>query len=278
VQAAGAYSIQPGADIAEIERTDLAFVPSGGADLDLLLSRNAPVVDFLQRVHARGARVAGVCSGVSLLAAAGILDGRPATTHWGLVEGCRQRFPAVDWRPGELVTESDGIFCGAGVYASLDLALYLVEKLADHRIAVECSKALLIDMPRECQAGFAVLPMGSRHADDAIRRAEAWIHAHCREDFSFEWLAHELGMSPRNFIRRFKSATGMAPLEYIQRLRVRAAKHLLEGDQVSVQEVGIAVGYEDPAFFRTLFKRHTGLAPSAYRRRFASVVGAGEGD
>jgi transcriptional regulator GlxA family with amidase domain len=271
VRAAGGYAIQPDAAVDDVGPTDLVFVPSGGADLEALLARNGPVEAFLRDAFAGGARIAGVCSGVSLLAAAGLLDGRPATTHWGLVDQCRERFPRVDWRPEEIITESEGIYCGAGVYASLDLALYLVEELGDHRTAVECSKALLIDMPRECQAGFAVLPMGARHGDDAIKQAEAWILDHCREDFSFEWLARELGMSPRNFMRRFKSATGATPLEYIQRLRVRAAKRLLETDHMTVQEVSGAVGYEDVAFFRTIFKRHTGLTPSVYRRRFGSA-------
>jgi transcriptional regulator GlxA family with amidase domain len=275
VRAAGPYAIQPDAAVEEIGSTDLVFVPSGGIDLDASLTRNAPVVDFLRSAWGDGARIAGVCSGVSLLAASGILDGRPATTHWGLVERYRKRFPAVCWQPEDLVTEADGIYCGGGVYAALDLSLYLVEKLVDRPTAVECAKALLIDMPRECQAGFAVLPMGSRHGDEAIQRAEAWIHGHCREDFRFEALARELGMSPRNFIRRFKAATGMPPVEYVQRLRVRAAKRLLEADRVTVQEVSTAVGYEDTAFFRTLFKRHTGLAPADYRRRFAGGRNAG---
>jgi transcriptional regulator GlxA family with amidase domain len=271
VRAAGPCALRPDEALETLGRTDLVFVGSGGVDLDASLRRNAPVAAFLRSAHARGACVAGVCSGVALLAASGILDGRAATTHWGLVDACRERFPAVDWRPGEIVTEADGVYCGGGVYASLDLSLYLVEKLCGRDVALECSKALLIDMPRECQAGFAVLPLGGRHADAAVQRAESWIHAHCRDEFRFEELARQLGMSPRNFIRRFKAATGIAPVEYLQRLRVRAAMRLLEADHVTVQEVGAAVGYADAAFFRALFRRHTGLAPTAYRKRFGAA-------
>lgn len=266
----GPYRITPDESLESLGAPDLVFIPSGGVDLEALLERNQPVVTYLREARARGSRIAGVCSGVALLAASGILDGRPATTHWGLAKAFRERFPRVDWRPDELVTESDGIYCGGGVHAALDLSLYLVEKLTDHTIAVQASKALVIDMPRECQTGFAVLPMGMRHGDASIRRAEEWIHRHCREDFTFEALARELGMSPRNFIRRFKAATGLSPVDYLQRLRVRAARRLLEEEHVSVQEVGAAVGYGDAAFFRSLFKRHTGLAPAPYRRRFGS--------
>jgi transcriptional regulator GlxA family with amidase domain len=266
----GGYRLVPDRALEDVDATDLVFVPSAGLDLDGFLARSAPVVAFLRRVRERGARVAGVCSGVALLAAAGLLDGRRATTHWALVERYRARFPDVDWCPEDLVTESDGVYTGGGVHAALDLALYLVEKLASRPLALECSKALLLDMPRACQAGFAVLPLGARHADAEIRRAEEWIHRHCREPFRFEALAQALGMSPRNFIRRFKAATGMAPIDYLQRLRVSAARRLLEDDHVSVQEVGRTVGYEDAAFFRALFRRHTGLAPAAYRRRFGA--------
>jgi transcriptional regulator GlxA family with amidase domain len=263
------FTIQPDAALADVADSDLVFVSSGGLPIAAVLARNAPIPAFLREVHARGARVAGVCSGVSLLGAAGLLDGRAATTHWALVDELRTRFPRARWQPDDLVTEEDGVYCGGGVHAALDLALYLVDRLAGRDAARECAKALVLDMPRECQAGFSVLPVGARHEDDAVRRAEHWIRGHCREDVRFEALARELGMSPRNFMRRFKDATGATPLEYLQRLRVRAAQRMLEDDHTAVSEVAAAVGYEDAAFFRSLFKRHTGLAPAAYRRRFA---------
>lgn len=262
-------TLRPDCALADVERTDLVFVPSAGLGIDAILERNAPVIAFLQRAAGEGARVAGVCSGVSLLAAAGLLDGRRGTTHWALADEFAVRFPQVRWEPGSIVTESDGIYCGGGVYAAFDLALYLVERLCGREVAIETSKSLLIDMPRICQTGFAVLPLSAEHADEDVRRAEEWIHGHCREDVRFDALARELGMSPRNFMRRFKAATGLAPLEYLQRLRITAARRLLEQGEIRIQDVGAAVGYEDLAFFRQLFKRHTGLSPQAYRARFA---------
>jgi len=266
------YTIQPDLALAQIRETDLVFVPSAGLGLEALLARNAPVIRFLRRIRRKGAQLAAVCSGVALPAAAGLLDGRPATTHWALADAYAARFPRVDWRPSEIITEAGGVFTGGGVHAALDLALYLVEKRCGRELALQCAKSLLLDMPRACQTGFAVLPLGRSHDDATVLRAEEWIQGHCRESFAFEALARELGLSGRHFIRRFKAATGLSPVDYLQRLRVRAAQRLLEQDDASVQQVGRAVGYGDAAFFRALFVRHTGLAPAAYRRRFAATL------
>lgn len=268
VQAEGPLRVAPQTSLRGIRRTDLIFVPSGGVDLDGMIARHRPALSWLRKWRKKGAYIAGVCSGVALLAAAGLLDGRRATTHWGLVERYRQRFPRVDWRPDLFVTEDNGIFCGGGVYSSLDLSLYLVEKFCGHDVAVQCAKALLVEMPRTFQTGFSLLPLGAQHADESIRSAEEWIHQNYHRDFRLEDLAQRVGMSPRNFIRRFKAATGQAPLTYLQRLRIAAAKRLLEIEDRTVEGVSQAVGYEDVAFFRNLFKRHTGVAPNLYRRSF----------
>jgi transcriptional regulator GlxA family with amidase domain len=263
------YTILPDEALEDIGETDLVFVPSIGLGLTSALAANVELIPFIRDAHRRGSLVAGVCSGVALLAASEILDGRRATTHWGLATDCRIRFPAVRWQPEQLVTEDGGVCCGGGVHASIDLAIFLVEKLCGREVALECARSLVVDMPRACQAGFSVLPIGSAHGDDAIARAEEWIHAHCREPIRFDALARRLGMSPRNFIRRFSAATGLRPVEYLQKLRVRAARHDLEQADAGVEEIGHKVGYDDVAFFRRVFKRETGLTPSAYRKQFA---------
>ncbi|MGZ3438331.1 MAG: GlxA family transcriptional regulator, partial [Polyangia bacterium] len=212
--------------------------------------------------------IAGVCTGVSLLAAAGLLDGKPATTHWGVVERCRQLYPRVHWECDRFVTEADNVFCGGGVYASIDLSLYLVERYCGHEIAVQTAKALLLETPRMWQTSYAAQPPRSAHDDEGIQRAQKWLFDHFQKEVALDELAARVGMSPRNFARRFKSATGENPLGYLQRLRIDAARHLLESGRRSVKEVGAAVGYEDPAFFRSLFQRHTGTSPRGYRARF----------
>jgi transcriptional regulator GlxA family with amidase domain len=264
----GQIRIRPNAAIAAIRKTDLIFIPTTGLSLDDVVERNAPVIPWLRRWHKRGAAIASVCSGVGLTAATGLLDGKRATTHWGLAERFREKYPRVKWMPELMVTEDSGFFCGGGVHAALDLSLYLVEKFCGHDIAMQSAKALLIDTPRAWQAGFGIVPLKTEHSDDSIASAQEWLHQNFHRTFPLEAPAHRVGMSPRNFVRRFKQATGDSPLIYLQKLRVAAAKRLLESDHRTVQEVSGAVGYQDAAFFRQLFERHTGASPSAYRQRF----------
>jgi transcriptional regulator GlxA family with amidase domain len=260
--------VVPDKAISAVKRTDLVFVSSAGMDLDTVLARNGASIAWLRRLQQRGALVASACTGVGILAAAGLLDGRKATTHWAFADEYRRRFPKVDWQPQLRITDDGGVLCGAGVYASIDLALYIVEKMCDREIATQCAKALILQMPRTFQTSFAVLPNGRDHGDAVIRRAEDWLHDRYADSIDLDGLARVLAVTRRTFLRRFKAATGETPLTYLQLVRVAAAKRMLEEDRMTVQEVSIAVGYEDVAFFRDLFKRHAGLSPSVYRERF----------
>ena len=260
--------IIPDLPLSAIEHTDLVLIPAGGTDIDVMIEKNAAAIPWLRELHAKGALVAGVCTGVAILAEAGLLEGRRATTHWAVADYFRQRFPKVDWQPQLCVTEDRGVLCGGGVYASIDLALYIVEKLCGRDVAMGCAKSLVVQMPRTYQTSFAVLPFGQDHGDAAIRSSEDWLHNHFPDDVDLDKLAEDLAIAPRTFLRRFKAATGQTPLAYLQRLRTEAAKRMLEEDRMTIQEVGFAVGYEDVAFFRDLFKRHAGLSPGAYRERY----------
>lgn len=277
-------SIAPACAAEAVEAPDIVFVPAGGLpletlmrtgyDVDAVIASNAALVPWLRRWADGGAKVAGVCSGVALLAEAGLLDGRRATTHWGLTDVYRDRFPAVDWQPDYLITDDAGIFCGGGINAAADLSLYLVEKFKGREAALQCAKALLIEMPRTWQVAFADVAMRREHADERIRRAQEWMHDHYVRSINLESLAVRAGMSPRTFIRRFKDATGHTPLSYLHAVRIAAAKRLLEQGQPSVQEIARQVGYEDIIFFRGLFKRHTGICPVEYRNRFGDAPAA----
>src|SRR6185295_19041393 len=154
------------------------------------------------------------------LAESGILDGRQATTHWGVADIYRERYPKVRWRTEQFVTEDGRLFCSGGVYASIDLSLYLVEKFCGHEIALQCAKSLLLSMPRNRQSSYSVVALSRPHSDGKIRETEEYLQQHLAEELSIDSLATRIGMGPRNFIRRFKAATGRLPGAYIQMLRI----------------------------------------------------------
>jgi transcriptional regulator GlxA family with amidase domain len=210
----GRIDIQPETAITAIRKTDLIFIPTTGLHLDDVLERYAPVVPWLRRWHKRGAAIASVCTGVGLVAATGLLDGKRATTHWALAERFREKYPKVKWMPELMVTEDRGFYCGGGVHAALDLSLYLVEKFCGHEVAVQSAKALLIETPRAWQAGFAIVPLKTQHSDESISSAQEWLHENFHKSFPLEATARRVGMSLRNFVRRFKQATGDSPLNY----------------------------------------------------------------
>ena len=268
VRCDGPIQIRPDTALEDVRKTNLIFIPTTGLNLDDVVERNAPVVPWLKRWHKRGAAIASVCSGVGLVAATGMLDGKRATTHWALAERFRQKYPKVKWMPELMVTEDRGFYCGGGVHAALDLSLYLVETYCGHEIAMQTAKALLIETPRAWQAGFAIVPLKTEHSDSTVSTAQEWMHENFHQNFPLDTPARKVGMSLRNFVRRFKHATGDSPRIYLQKLRVAAAKRLLEGDHRTMQEISEAVGYQDVAFFRALFHRHTGVSPSTYRRQF----------
>ena len=270
VRFAGGFTVKPDKSIANIRHTDLVFIPSIGLNLGKVLDHNRRMLAFLRRQASQGAVIAGVCTGVAMLAEAGLLDGRPATTHWALADQYRQRYPAVDWKPELFITESDNIFCGGGVYAALDLCLYLVERLAGYEVAKQTGRALLIDAPRTWQASFSAPLLNQQHHDSRIGEAQDHLHEYFNTPFTVDGLARRTGMSTRNFTRRFKSATGKTPLAYLHTLRINCAKRLLETEYKSVQQVCFEVGYEDMPFFRSVFKRYTGLSPREYRERFSA--------
>jgi transcriptional regulator GlxA family with amidase domain len=266
----GGMSISPETSIDEVTRADIVIVPTSGLQLDEKLIENSALLPWLRRHYAAGAYVAGVCMGAAYLAEAGLLDGKRATTHWAAADDIMRRWPKVDWQPGLFVTEDRRVLCSGGLTAAADVSLYLVEKLCGHEVAVQTAKALLLTMPRMHQSGYAVLPLSPPHADDRIRAVESFLQEKFREAHPNETLAGMAGMSERAFLRRFKAATLRAPAAYLQAVRVEAAKVILEREAVPVQQVSEFVGYQDASFFRTLFKRETGMTPAEYRARFAS--------
>ena len=252
-------------------QADLVIVPTIGAPIAQVLEANPGMIDWLggfQEAPTGQVRLARNCTGAFLLAEAGLLDGRQATTHWGFSNQFRKRFPGVDLQPDKLITVDGHIACAGGGMAWWDLGVYLVERYAGAKVARELAKAFVIDAGRTSQAPYGALQARRYHSDAAILKLQDWLDVNHTRPVTLQALAAFAGLTERSLIRRFKAATGDTPTGYLQILRIEAARQHLENSRVAVEVVTRLVGYEDVSSFSRLFRKHTGLAPGIYRARF----------
>ncbi|NIE64272.1 helix-turn-helix domain-containing protein [Burkholderia sp. Ax-1719] len=232
----------------------------------------------LRRLRKAGAVLAAYCTANYLLAEAGLLDSRAATTHWARAADFARRYPRVELRSRELLIAQEGIISGGSVTSYLNLAVQLVETFAGEALATKTAKSLLIDMNRTSQASYATLLDEHGHTDTLVARAQKQMEDSLQQGFQLGELAASLAVSERTLNRRFKEAVGLAPLAYLQNLRIEVAKRLLESRPIALEAVSQRVGYNDISTFRQLFRRKTGMSPGEYRTRFARASAATESE
>lgn len=255
----------------ELERADTIIVPGWRDPAEAPPPR---LLAALRRGHRRGARIVSICSGVFVLAAAGLLDGRRATTHWRYVEQLRERYPRVTVEPDVLYVTAGRVFTSAGSAAGIDLCLHLVRLDHGAEAANQVARRLVVAPHREGgQAQFIAHPVPPRPGG-GLARAMDWALAHLDRELSVEALAKAAALSPRTFVRRFHAEAGGTPHRWLTRQRVLAAQRLLENGRGSVEEVAGAVGFGTAQTLRLHFRRLLRLSPTAYRRRFASGLPA----
>lgn len=230
----------------------------------------APYARWLVDRHAQGAVLASNCGGTFLLAATGLLAGRPATTHWLFADQFRARFPDVRLDIDKMVIEDGDIITAGGLMAWTDLGMRIVDRWLGPTVMIETGKFLLIDASGREQRHFSSFAPRLTHGDEAILRAQHWLQGRAERAVSVGAMADAAGLEERTFLRRFKAATNMKPIEYVQNLRVGKARELLEFTRRSVDQIAWAVGYEDATAFRRVFHRIVGLSPGDYRNRFSS--------
>lgn len=249
---------------------DIVFVPVIFGELEPLLA-DRETIDWLARQGERGACLASVCAGAFLLAQTGRLNGRKATTHWNLADSFARRFPQVILKREKMLVDEGDCITAGGVSAYLDLTLYLVDRFGSHELAATLSKLLLIDPSRRLQSPYRTGIFPKTHGDAAILGVQEWLEEHFQERVALAELAARARLGERTFMRRFRKATGESPLHYVQELRLEVARKLLETTSKPIEDVTRLAGYEDVSSFRKLFKRSTGLTPSAYRRKFSCI-------
>lgn len=238
---------------------------------ETIAGRYPRLVEWRRRSYKRGAALYSACSGAIVLAKTGLLDGCPATSHWGYADLFRTRYPKVrfDPAPNLAYARADGRIVTAGGTTSWhDLVLHIIARHASPREALRIAKVYLLKWHDEGQLPYAPLIRNTPHADAAVRRCEEWLRQHFRESDAIGRAVGSSELAERTLKRRFKSATGAALIDYVQNLRIEESKRLLESSDLPVDEIGADVGYSDSSFFRRLFKRLTGLGPRQYRRMF----------
>ena len=273
VRCQNGITVNPHCALEDIRTTDLIIIASL-TKIDRALACFPRILPWLCGQYHRGAHIASICTGVYLLAESGLLDGKTATIHWGFAERFAQRYPRIQVRPERMIIDHGDLFCSAGTNAGLDLSLYLVSKYCGRRTALQCAKAMVLDMGRRLQTPYYDFLLGKNHQDKRIQEIQEKLEADPAASIDYDSLAREHGMSRRSMERRFKTATGKTPLAYLQRLRVEAAKHMLEGGKVPFSQIAYSLGYEDVAFFRKLFTRVTGLRPKEYYLNTRNAVEA----
>jgi transcriptional regulator GlxA family with amidase domain len=233
-----------------------------------------PYARWLLDRHAQGATLAATCGGTFILAATGLLSGRPATTHWLFAERFRERFPDVHMDPDKIVIEDGDIITAGGLMAWTDLGLRIVDRLLGPSVTIETGKFLLIDPAGREQRHYSNFSPRLMHGDEAILKVQHWLQERAGRPASVADMAGHAKLEERTFLRRFKTATGMKPIEYVQHLRIGKARELLEFTRRTVDQIAWSVGYEDAAAFRRVFHRILGLSPGEYRSRFSVAAAA----
>ncbi len=268
----GIFSIRPDVSLQEVVKTDLIIIPAIHGDVETILENNMDFIPWIVNQHQNGAEVASLCIGAFLLAKTGLLNGKNCATHWLMADHFRKLYPAVNLIDERIITDEKGIYTSGGAYSSLNLNLYLIEKLAGREMAVLTSKIFEIDIERDSQCPFIIFQGQKDHDDSEVKKAQNYIENHFTSKITVDELCDKFSISRRTFERRFKKSTGNTMVEYIQRVRVEAAKKLMESNRKTVNEVMYAVGYNNPKAFRDVFKKITGLTPVSYRDKFTKTV------
>lgn len=264
----GLVSIHVDRVLADVEKTDLIVIPAISGDIGEAIRRNEDFYPWIIAQYQRGAEVASLCIGAFLLASTGLLDGKSCSTHWLFANEFRTRFPGVQLADDRVITHQKGLYSSGGASTYWNLLLYLVEKYTSREMAIIASKFFLLDIEKNSQLPFSVFKGQKEHGDDLILAIQEYVEQNYANRLTVDMLADKFGIGRRTFERRFKKVTANTLVEYIQRVRIEAAKKLLETGRKTVAEVMYDVGYVDPKAFRDVFKRIAGLSPVDYANRY----------
>lgn len=264
----GICTLHADTSLDEVEKTDLVIIPAFDGDMEKGLSQCRNIIPWIIKQYKAGAEIASLCIGAFLLAETGLINGRNCSTHWRAANEFKSRFPDVNLVAEKVITDENGIYSSGGAFSSANLILYLIEKYVGREASIFCSKIFQIDIDRNSQSPFIIFQGQKSHKDEEIKRAQEYIEKNYSEKISVDELTSLVAVGRRSFERRFKKATSNSVVEYMQRVKIEAAKLFLENGRENVNEVMYHIGYSDPKAFRTVFKKITGLSPVEYKNKY----------
>ncbi|MCQ0110995.1 Transcriptional regulator GlxA family, contains an amidase domain and an AraC-type DNA-binding HTH domain [Zhouia amylolytica] len=267
----GVFTVSVDQTIDQVTSTDLVIIPALFGDMKKAVALNKDAIPWIVEQHTNGAEIASLCVGAFLLAASGLLDGKKCSTHWAYYNEFQHAFPQVELAEGCVITEDAGIYSSGGANSLWNLLLYLLEKYTDRDTAILASKYFAIDIDRNSQSAFTIFKGQKEHNDNDVLRIQEYLEKNYKDKITIDELADLGAMSRRSFERRFKKATKNTAIEYLQRVKIEAAKRDFESTRKNVNDVMYDVGYTDSKAFRTVFKRLTGLTPIAYRNKYSKM-------
>ncbi|WP_256012230.1 GlxA family transcriptional regulator [Desertivirga xinjiangensis] len=264
----GAFSVNTDITIDELEKTDLVVIPALSGDMKSMVELNADFIPWIVRQYKNGAEVASLCLGAFLLASTGLLNGKSCSTHWLFANEFRSMFPEVTLTEGTIITEEEGLYSSGGASSYWNLLLHIIEKYAGREMSIMAAKFFAIEIDRKSQSPFVMFNGQKKHEDEPIKQAQEFIEKNYTDKLSVDDLADKFAMGRRHFERRFKKATSNSPAEYVQRVKIEAAKKQLENTAKNINEVMYEVGYSDAKAFRIAFKKITGMSPIDYKHKY----------
>lgn len=265
VASSAGFALQPDTTLDAIDQTDLVYIPGLWRNPRTVVRKNPAITDFVRHQAEHGTRICGVGTGCCFMAEAGLLNGKAATTHWYYLDQFQRSYPDAILKRQYFITQAGNLYCAASVNAMADLTVHFIKTLYSETIGNLVQRHFSHEIRRDYESIRFFEGDIDYHPDEAIVQAQTWMQDHYGEAFTLQELAEKFSMSIRTFNRRFKIATGKTPSHYLQEIRTRVAKELLQTTNLSIQEIALEVGYNDISHLAALFRKFLNTTPSGYR-------------
>jgi transcriptional regulator GlxA family with amidase domain len=262
------FTVIPDLEVGDFPKTDLIIIPAINGDKKKVIEENSNFIPWMVHQYKEGAELASLCVGAFLLASTGLVKGKQCSTHWLAEHEFRSLFPDVNLVSEKIITDEQGIYSSGGAHSFWNLLLYLIEKYVNREMAILASKYFVIEIDKSSQSSFIIFRGQKEHDDEEIKKAQEYIEQHYTHRITVDELADEFAIGRRSLERRFKKATSNTVTEYVQRVKIEAAKKSFETNRKNINEVMFDVGYTDIKAFRDVFKKITGMTPIDYRNKF----------